>query len=120
MFFFRSYLQQARVETKKILQSTIINYYSSSNDTNAVTLMWDHMMTEMNCCGVNDYMDFGNSENWNNEKGNNIVPRACCLRKQVDGLYILTDNSCPIDPSDSNSNFRKVSNPVCRTFIKTE
>lgn len=69
------------------------------------------MMTELNCCGVNDYMDFSKSEKWNTNKGNKIVPDVCCLYKNKTGgelSALMIDENCPNSPTDTNSNFRKV------------
>lgn len=64
------------------------------------------MMTELNCCGVNDYMDFAKSEKWTANKGNKIVPDVCCLHNNQTNELI--DVNCPNAPTDLNSNFRKV------------
>ena len=50
-----------------------------------MTILWDQIMTSLECCGVNNYNDFS------------IVPASCCtdyaLNSTVSGL-----SSCP-DPT---------------------
>lgn len=94
------------------MQSTITRYYSSAEHTDAVSLMWNQLMTEMHCCGVEDYTDFDKSEMWRVHKGENVVPANCCHHQNagIDGMLKLVDDSCPKYPSESNSNFKQVWN----------
>ncbi|XP_058062806.1 tetraspanin-9 [Anopheles bellator] len=102
-----AYKDRARTETKNYLQTTISNYYTS-NDRNqtadAVTLMWDYMMSELHCCGVDDYRDFSLSEKWNESKRDKIIPVACCVQTS---LFQPQDQNCPFSPTESNSYFKK-------------
>lgn len=91
-----AYKDRARTETKNYLQTTISKYYTSNdyNQTDAVTLMWNFMMTELECCGVDDYRDFELSEKWNATKRNNVIPEACCKKP--------TEASCPTKRTETN------------------
>ena len=102
-----AYKNRAKTETKNYLQTTISKYYSSHdrNQSDAVTLMWNYLMSEMHCCGVDDYRDFALSDKWNESKGNRIIPEACCMQT---ALFEPLDRSCPYSPSDSNSYYKKV------------
>jgi len=62
------YVYQGAVETEvaAFMNSTIEREYRQDNPT-AVTVLWDHMMTQLECCGVQDYTDFTNQ-----------VPPSCC------------------------------------------
>lgn len=101
------YKDRARDETKNFLQKTITRYYSTAEHTDAVSLMWNHMMAEMKCCGVVDYTDFNKSDNWNQQKGDRVVPEACCHQEDRFGVIKPRDESCPRSPTDSNSNYHK-------------
>lgn len=104
-----AHLFQARLETKNFLQSTISRYYSSTENTDAVSLMWNHLMAEMRCCGVENYKDFELSEKWKGQRDNRIVPEACCVLQRRNGYFKPQDESCPYAPSDTNSHFNSVS-----------
>ncbi|XP_053689865.1 tetraspanin-18 [Sabethes cyaneus] len=101
-----AYKDRAKTETKNYLQTTISKYYSSNdrNQSDAVTLMWNYLMSEMHCCGVEDYRDFSLSDKWNESKGNRVVPEACCIQS---ALFEPQDKNCPVSPSDSNSYYKQ-------------
>ncbi|XP_058121233.1 tetraspanin-18 [Anopheles ziemanni] len=91
-----AYKDRARTETKNYLQTTISKYYTSNdyNKTDAVTLMWNFMMTELECCGVDDYRDFELSEKWNATKGEHKIPEACCKQP--------AEGNCPSQRTKTN------------------
>lgn len=103
-----AYKDKAKTETKTFLQSTITRYYSSTEKGDAVTLMWNHMMSQMSCCGIDSYRDFDSSENWKANRGDRTVPETCCKLSDKT-LFTPADPSCPISPNDSNSYLNKVS-----------
>lgn len=100
------YKETARNESKTFLQSTITKFYSSSEHTDAVTLMWNQMMTTFHCCGVVDYRDFEQSPAWLTSKGNRTIPEACCRLKDIKNL-IAEDEFCVTNPTETNSFFKK-------------
>ncbi|XP_011180604.1 CD82 antigen [Zeugodacus cucurbitae] len=100
------YKEKARAETKTFLQSTISDYYSTHENMDAVTLMWNQLMSQMSCCGVNDYRDFDASLAWVSNKGNRTLPEACCVLKDVSQM-LPRDDDCVINPSESNSYYKK-------------
>uniref|UniRef100_A0A1B0D3H1 Uncharacterized protein n=2 Tax=Phlebotomus papatasi TaxID=29031 RepID=A0A1B0D3H1_PHLPP len=101
-----AYKDRTKAETKTFLQSTITRYYSTKEHTDAVTLMWNHIMAQMSCCGVNDYKDFSSSENWMRDRGNRTIPEACCMLTDK-SLLELRDPNCPYSPSENNSYYKK-------------
>lgn len=105
---------KAKIETKQFLQTTVTKYYSSSDRADAVTLMWNHLMGEMSCCGVTNYEDFNLSENWVQNKGNRTIPEACCVLTTDKKLFTPRDSNCPQSPTEKNSYFMK----VCSNAIK--
>lgn len=100
---------QARLETKNFLQSTISRYYASTESTDAVSLMWNHLMGELRCCGVENYKDFDLSEKWRVRSNDRVVPEACCVLERQKGVFIPRDPTCPKSPSESNSHYMNVS-----------
>ncbi|KAM7358758.1 tetraspanin 66E isoform 2-T5 [Cochliomyia hominivorax] len=102
----RCLLSTARNESKGFLQSTIAKYYTTSEHTDAVTLMWNQMMSQFGCCGVVDYRDFETSSGWMSGKGNRTIPEACCRLKDIRNL-IPEDDNCVISPNDTNSFYLK-------------
>ncbi|XP_055376889.1 tetraspanin-18 isoform X2 [Condylostylus longicornis] len=100
------YKERAKSETKTFLQTTISKYYSSTEHTDAVTLVWNNIMAQRHCCGVNDYRDFEYSKGWQTYKENRTVPDACCVLKDMIKI-IPEDPKCPTSPHSDNSYFQK-------------
>ncbi|KAJ4436559.1 hypothetical protein ANN_16591 [Periplaneta americana] len=99
-------LFQAEKETRVFLKSSISKYYAAK-EKDAVTLMWDYFMANLQCCGVDSYEDFSDSKKWNEGKGNKTIPEACCVLEDVSKFQPKFKN-CPSRPSDSNSYWKKV------------
>ncbi|GLV41287.1 Tetraspanin 66E [Carabus blaptoides fortunei] len=99
-----AYRGKAQEETRTFLKSTISKYYAA-NKTDAVTLMWNHLMSQMSCCGVDDYTDFKASPKW--VTGNKTVPDACCMLTGDVSLFNVRDKDCPYSPNDTNSYYKK-------------
>lgn len=106
MFFF--FNKKAREETKTFLQSTITRYYSTTENTDAVTMMWNQIMSTLSCCGVNDYNDFESSNSWTQHKGNRTIPEACCILSDST-KFIPRDPDCTTKPNISNSYYMTAS-----------
>lgn len=97
------YKGKAEEKTRNFLQSTIKSYYKPdrSNDTNAVTVMWNVLMAEMSCCGVDNYLDFNSSPSFK-ENSTQVVPQACCVlidKKKINPKF----PNCTQSPSSVNS-----------------
>lgn len=86
---------------------TVKEYQSSAKETDAVTLMWNQLMAQFKCCGVEDYKDFETSSFWLENKGNRTIPEACCVLTEKALLKPL-DPTCVYTPSDVNSYFEQV------------
>ncbi|XP_076666005.1 tetraspanin 66E isoform X1 [Andrena cerasifolii] len=87
--------------TQDFLKSTIKYYASNVDKAETITVAWDGIMTQLHCCGVENYLDFRESMNWTST--NNVVPEACCMKEN----NALKDPSCPISPTSSNSYYKK-------------
>jgi len=60
------YIPQAEEKTKDFFQHTIRKYYTTKDRRDAVTLSWDFMQAELQCCGVDSYLDFGKAQSLSN------------------------------------------------------
>ncbi|KAF2368507.1 Tetraspanin/Peripherin [Trinorchestia longiramus] len=73
------YKTQAEDELEELLKYSLQKYYSTPQRANAVTLAWDAVMEELECCGVNNYTDFEKAALWQtNKTDQQVVPIACC------------------------------------------
>ena len=52
------YRRQADDGVRTGLTQTITNSYTTSDYRDPITLTWDLVMSNMECCGVNNYTDF--------------------------------------------------------------
>ncbi|XP_020706474.1 tetraspanin-18 isoform X2 [Athalia rosae] len=91
--------EDAENETRNFFKSTI-KFYASSDKAETVTVVWDGIMTQLHCCGVESYLDFRQSTNWTS--AGKLVPEACCMRE--DGH--ITDLDCPVSPTAQNSYYQ--------------
>lgn len=110
------YKQRSGDETRKFLNSTIEKYYTNTENPDAVTVMWNHLMRQMTCCGVTDFQDFDNSKKWLENRGDKLLPDACCILGDEPNFTLL-DPECPKKPSDSNSYRHKGCYHVLRDWI---
>lgn len=72
-----------RTGTKEALRLTIATNYTGlepSQNTGLVTNLWDALMLQMECCGVDSFRDFALSPQWI-ENGQSTIPMACCAMK---------------------------------------
>lgn len=104
-----AYQTQADQHTRNILRRSINDYYSSSSNRNAVTLSWDLVMSQMQCCGVNNMSDFQTAQQFikqnRDENSNSVVPAACCILEPdlPPGVYRPVDENCETYPTNINS-----------------
>lgn len=102
--------ESTRNETNKFLRTTITRYYVGDNQPDAVNAVWNQLMTDMQCCGVNNYRDFEAAPKWNATRGSDVVPQPCCKQQtQPDGKSVLLDTHCLGQPSEANSFYMTVS-----------
>ncbi|XP_044730450.1 tetraspanin-18-like [Chrysoperla carnea] len=90
---------KAEAETRTFLKTTITKYYATPDKADAVTVMWNTMMRQLSCCGVDNYKDFEDSPKWISEKGEQKLPAACCAYDKNIHNY----QNCTSNPSESNS-----------------
>lgn len=82
--------------------------------------MWNKLMDEMQCCGVNDYTDFSKSKSWMENKGENVVPPNCCHKHFTNGIITLDDESCPRSPNEKNSYYKEVKSKIKYYYISSQ
>lgn len=102
-----------KIETDiKALLFTTLQPYTGRNSTNAETFIWNFVMPELNCCGVNNGTDFDTLTQWDKRIYVNKVaipnsesryPFVCC--KLNTRTYEAIDSTCPTIFNTINSNF---------------
>jgi len=58
------------------LLSGIRNHYNVSGQDEGLTLAWERVHYQFNCCGVSSYEDWYNISAWPSQ---NFVPHSCCI-----------------------------------------
>nr|CAD7406223.1 unnamed protein product [Timema poppensis] len=129
-----AYKKEAETESRTMLKNSIKKYYATQDKADAVTLMWNYFMAQINilkacyggrmvlgvtltidwtvddwdikmkCCGVDNYLDFKESPKWGTNK---TVPEACCVLVGDLNKFTPKDPQCPNNPSESNSYYLK-------------
>ncbi|XP_045136188.1 tetraspanin-18-like isoform X2 [Portunus trituberculatus] len=98
------YKTEAKQELQNFLKHTLKKYYSTPDQANSVTVAWNAVMSELQCCGVNNYTDFEQATLWQaNKSSNALVPEACCKLEGDPRNFVPKDASCPSRPSEENS-----------------
>lgn len=64
-------------------------------------MMWDQIMVEFQCCGVNNFRDFEKSADWLEKRGNKTIPETCCVMDE--NPIKVRFPECSTDPTESNS-----------------
>jgi len=118
------YKAKAETHSKKFLQHTITEHYTHKSRRNAVTLLWDFVMKDLECCGVEGSSDFSEvkaiefhkyAKIYSDETGDSKpkIPEACCILKsrnkttKEEGLFVPNDINCITAPTTTNSNMKK-------------
>ncbi|KAJ3641157.1 hypothetical protein Zmor_027674 [Zophobas morio] len=100
-----AYKPKAEEETRKVLKSTIEKYYSTPENKDAVTLMWDHLQASLKCCGVNNYTDYESSTKW--KDSGKVIPESCCVLEGDPLKFQPKSPECVTKPSEVNSYYKK-------------
>lgn len=96
-----AYKGTAEKETMKFLSTTINKYYTAPNKTDAVTLLWDELQANLQCCGVYNYTDY---KAW--ATPSKRFPDSCCVLKDVK-LFEPKSSTCTSQPSEATSYMNK-------------
>lgn len=81
------------------------NYTANENDS--VTFVWNHLMAQLQCCGVDNFRDFAEAEQWKSYT-QKVVPEACCVLQQPVFEFKPVNTECVYNPSEANSYLYKV------------
>lgn len=71
-------------------------------------MMWNNMMAQLKCCGVNSYEDFKLSDAWVKNSANRALPEACCVLSDK-ALFKPLYPECVSNPTNINSYYNTVS-----------
>ncbi|KAK7109617.1 hypothetical protein V1264_013629 [Littorina saxatilis] len=87
---------------KPALKDTIQEEFTGFEGNDAPSLIWNALMIELKCCGVDSYRDFTGAKKWSDGLSNGgtyVIPRACCEE-------INNDKTCTngIVDADNNKN----------------
>ncbi|KAJ8921817.1 hypothetical protein NQ315_008449 [Exocentrus adspersus] len=96
------YKAKAEEETKNILKTTLAKYAPDEN-ANAITVAWDSLQISLQCCGVDNYMDYQRNDAW--ARGEKIVPESCCVMDETNTIPLAP--TCTTSPNDVNSYYMK-------------
>lgn len=94
---------------------SLIHYYVDINDGGIHSMVWNIVMIEVKCCGLEDYTDFHATEKRQWPRNETIeghtgtyevqIPWSCCKMNGSYPSYQLMDNLCALYPSNNNSNW---------------
>ncbi|XP_034243906.1 CD82 antigen-like [Thrips palmi] len=96
-----AYKDQVTTETKGLLKATIVKNYTA-NENDSVTYVWNHLMAQLQCCGVDNFRDFAEAEQWKSYT-QKVVPEACCVLQQPVFDLKPVNSECVYNPSEANS-----------------
>ena len=106
------YRHEADAGVRRGLEQSLYLSYTSNNFRNPVTITWDAVMSNMECCGVNNYTDFLHASKFvaaAREEGlGRRVPESCCVLQGDKSLLLPTDETCIASPTTANSYFIQV------------
>jgi hypothetical protein len=97
------YKSEAENTIKDAMKTTLNNYlYSIEKSNNSgITLMWDRIMANFECCGVDNSTDFEDAKKWVGAS-DMVVPDACCLLNNKTTIEV-NDTMCTTNPTEENS-----------------
>jgi hypothetical protein len=82
-----------------------LKQYSHMNyrdNRDGLTLMWDRLMANYECCGVYNYTDFQQDSDWI-APGVMVVPKSCCILKDKVKIIPVNSAACTMRPTMENS-----------------
>lgn len=118
---FNPYIRQGANES-------LVKYYVDINDGGIHSMVWNIVMIEVKCCGLDDYTDFHAMEKnpWPKNKTISIggtpatyeeqTPLSCCKMNGSYPSYQLMDDLCSVNPTNNISNW----NTGCWKAVSTE
>eukprot|EP00745_Piridium_sociabile_P031179 TRINITY_DN51690_c1_g1_i1.p1 TRINITY_DN51690_c1_g1~~TRINITY_DN51690_c1_g1_i1.p1 ORF type:complete len:274 (-),score=63.65 TRINITY_DN51690_c1_g1_i1:193-1014(-) len=85
---------------KPRLKQTIEEFYAGIKGDDATSQIWNGIMSQMECCGVDSYKDFANAGKWTKTLDGYTLttPVACCKT-------VSEDYTCAQSPTDDINNW---------------
>ena len=76
-------------------------YRGEKEEMNLISFVWNSVMANIECCGLDNYTDFKNSMEWQRSKLNLQASKFVYIGKQIDVLtiQILPSACCILDQS---------------------
>lgn len=108
---------------KKGMKKSIADYYKGDLSQEPVSLAWNSLLIEFDCCGVDNYMDFMNATNWNKTYNGQTLdlktPLSCCIgiEGEFPDIKYPADTTCATNPTDTKSNWKKGCYSAIEDFI---
>ncbi|XP_067655555.1 CD151 antigen-like [Haliotis asinina] len=103
---------QFDISLKTLLKRTLSSSYTGDIGTDPVTLGWNYIFMQLDCCGVDNYTDIYTATHWNrtvSQEGLTVVlktPFTCCkLEGEYPDMDWPVDPYCALSPNSSNSNY---------------
>jgi tetraspanin-18 len=97
------YKNAAETTIKNALRAFLKKYshmnYRGKRD--GLTLMWDRIMADYECCGIYNFTDFRDDSDWM-VPGLKVVPESCCILKDKVNIT-ANDTACTMKPTVLNS-----------------
>jgi len=87
-------------------------YYGDMQNKTGISISWDSIMYNFECCGINNVTDFNQDGNVWTERNNSIIPRACCsyVNKKVDWSGVIPNSvnypECAFNPNNNISHYQ--------------
>ena len=91
VFVFRSGISRALTMD---IKDGIVKHYNASDRggmlSPSVSVIWDRLQMDLQCCGVNSYEDWYNINDWEDKKW---VPQSCCRSRHSMSTDLLYEGS---------------------------
>ncbi|XP_053614875.1 tetraspanin-1-like [Plodia interpunctella] len=87
-------------KTRLYLERSLIFDYGKESDM--ITFLWNYTMQNYECCGVNGYRDFNNSQ-WHRHNPVKLYPIQCCKLLNRDNLTPVSQNCTLVDDASIES-----------------
>lgn len=84
-----------KVRLKEIAK-TSLTYYKDEKSTDALTLAWNYVFAEFECCGIDSAYDLRSSKWWTEKPSTQGQPVACCILKGEKSKFEPLDAKCPL------------------------
>lgn len=106
---------------KKGMKKSIADFYKGDLSQEPVSLAWNSLLIEFDCCGVDNYMDFMNATHWNKTYNGQTLktPLSCCkdVKGEFPDIQYPAATPCATNPTDADNNMNKGCYSAIEDFI---